>query len=1404
MKMRGTFCLAVISLLALSPATFAQPPASYLQLWLQAESLANLNSGDKVASWEDSSGTGNTASNPDEATQPVYIAGALNGMPVVRFADGGNAANAGQYLDSLLTLNANGASFSAIVLLRSAASATARDTILQPLNDGAVNNGRTVLYLENNAGLVCKAKSFASETAFESARGCASGEWAIYSLVQDSGAGTVSLWRNGDPDGTASMGAFTTPNSQWRIGDNKPRNGGLQGDIAEILIYNAAIDPVDRAAAEDYLMAKYNLPHGGSGYDVLLRDNFNVSANSNDINFENTLGRQSTLGGAITYLENGVGDAFTQVNNPDAPGMLRLLATPTTSYAAVTPDRNFTDGGNFKIEFDLDAGINDAGGTSGDWACIVFGSTTRGPSFVNSSDGMGILFRNNGPIQVFNGAADTGGGGTLPLGLLHVRIEVNAADFLGSPATVRMFVNDTQIQLGGGMLDYVKENGFRGNYITLAGAAWGGDWVHGFDNLLVVAQPCITPSVFQVKSYPGQNNQSVAVQIPAFLNLNGAVEVTVTSPNPEIAEPVGATAGSLTLDFPPGVTSRSFNISALAHGSTTFTLTGPEGACIGGGITVGVGASLVANPSFEENYNTAWPHYGPISQWNQIPGGNIGINEADGPFHDNGTIPDGKRVALYQGNGGISQMITGLAPGQQYWLQFRYNKRTGGSMALSTYFGGVELDSILSIPLAGPGEYHFRNLPFTPASDSGLLEFRCTATGDATLLLDAVTIIPRGTNQIVVQNPSFEASGEVASPGELAQIAGWKGTGVAGINRIGQDNADIGWNPDQDHVAFIQGVGSLSQVVSNLAIGQLYQIKYSASAKSTDLPTLRVSMGDLVLSEDLVYAGNPGEVYLQYVLEWIATDRAAELKFEQLDDLGGALLLDDIQITGLALPAPETKLSVLGTEFFAGQPLGPTNVTVTLPLYLTATQSIDVVVISLNTNVAVPVGAIGGSLTLRFTAGGPNSLSFDVAALGSGTATFIITNQVDCPGAVFTVRNRTSLIVNPSFEDNSTAAWPGYTEIVNWKGGSGINPITEDHPNGRSPFADNGAIPDRGQVAIIQGGPNALTQELYGLNPSQQYWLQVYVNARNCCGADLPLGSVRFNGLELLPPTLVPVAGGDNPYNFVNVPFTPNSPTGMLELISAATTANGDRTLLLDAVSLVARQSGQIVLQNPSFEASGAPPSPGYVSPLAIAGWSGSGTYGVNISGNGPFADNGAAPEQDNVAFLQTEGSSLSQTINGLIPGASYKLSYAYNARGGNTPQLTVTVNDLVVHDEVVSPVGGSQPYYTTNVTFEADTESVVLRFTQSAADDQTILLDDVKVTGLSGQEMQLTVQLLPAGTVRLSWPVSAGSGWILLSAETLTDTWFESGLLVGEEGEEYVAYDSIALPFKFYRLSRP
>jgi hypothetical protein len=350
---------------------------------------------------------------------------------------------------------------------------------------------------------------------------------------------------------------------------------------------------------------------------------------------------------------------------------------------------------------------------------------------------------------------------------------------------------------------------------------------------------------------------------------------------------------------------------------------------------------------------------------------------------------------------------------------------------------------------------------------------------------------------------------------------------------------------------------------------------------------------------------------------------------------------------------------------------------------------------------------------------------------------------------------------NPSFEANPVPGPPGYGSIESWTGGSGLNNLI-------GPFHDNGQVPDRKQIGFIQNS-GSLSQTLVNLVPGKHYWVQFRYNIRNCCNNPSVGLVVRLNDFDLLTVDSIAPVLSPNEYNFGQAEFTADATTGVLSFNSVV---SGDGTLLLDAVTVIQRDEDQIVLQNPSFEAEGNVPSPGYIQPDKISGWAATGNYGVNAANAGPFADNGVNPDQDSVAFIQGVGS-LSQNIAGLTAGANYTLSFAVNARSGNAPRLRVSFGDAVIFEEDITPVGAANAYAIKSVAFTAANADGALKFEQVAAGDNTVLLDNImlKAGGTVENRPTVTVAIAAANTLRILWPTTA-TGFNLFVSPTVGGTY--------------------------------
>ncbi len=187
---------------------------------------------------------------------------------------------------------------------------------------------------------------------------------------------------------------------------------------------------------------------------------------------------------------------------------------------------------------------------------------------------------------------------------------------------------------------------------------------------------------------------------------------------------------------------------------------------------------------------------------------------------------------------------------------------------------------------------------------------------------------------------------------------------------------------------------------------------------------------------------------------------------------------------------------------------------------------------------------------------------------------------------------------------------------------------------------------------------------------------------------------------------------------------------------------------------------GQTVV-NPSFEVDNVPASPGYG---AITGWTVTGfegSSGINDA-RGPFANNGAIPDGQKVAFLHQpsegggdgyiKGGTMRQTVSGFTVGAQYRLRYFENASlhpvrvdPSTRPKayLQASVGGAVVvpiqydpadENGVTKPhevlqVGGTNPYVLkVSEPFTAMAESLEIAFTTGGRYDYTVLLDNVSV----------------------------------------------------------------------------
>jgi len=159
-------------------------------------------------------------------------------------------------------------------------------------------------------------------------------------------------------------------------------------------------------------------------------------------------------------------------------------------------------------------------------------------------------------------------------------------------------------------------------------------------------------------------------------------------------------------------------------------------------------------------------------------------------------------------------------------------------------------------------------------------------------------------------------------------------------------------------------------------------------------------------------------------------------------------------------------------------------------------------------------------------------------------------------------------MLNPSFESDSFTNFPGFIldnkSITGWfsSAHSGINPLAD----GRTPFADNGAVPDGARVAFIQGN-GSLVQSISGFVPGTMYQVVYAENACKSCGGS-PVVSVTLNATAVIAAHPVAAVGANNPYREVHSSlFTATSVSMDLSFVNSSSDTNA--TVLIDNVRLV-------------------------------------------------------------------------------------------------------------------------------------------------------------------------------------------------------------------------------------------
>jgi hypothetical protein len=230
-----------------------------LVAWFKASAITNVASGSPVGTWNDSSGNGYVATQAAGSNQPLYIANAMGGMPVVRF----NAANY-DYLWFYRPIQSN---FTIVCVFQSTQGYSSGTLYYQGAGlvnaevSGVVPDFGSCLFAN---GSVC-AGTGDPDTAVVSGTGFNDGHPHIMAFTRNQTTGIIGLYVDGSYAGGKSAGteSLTAPN-QIVMGAQQDLTNYFSGDIAEVQIYSTILASPTLLNVENSLKCEYGLTPSAS------------------------------------------------------------------------------------------------------------------------------------------------------------------------------------------------------------------------------------------------------------------------------------------------------------------------------------------------------------------------------------------------------------------------------------------------------------------------------------------------------------------------------------------------------------------------------------------------------------------------------------------------------------------------------------------------------------------------------------------------------------------------------------------------------------------------------------------------------------------------------------------------------------------------------------------------------------------------------------------------------------------------------------------------------------------------------------------------------------------------------------------------------------------------------------
>ncbi len=362
-------------------ATTGSVPRTSLALWVKADNGVSTT-GSNVTQWQDMSPNGVNFAQSSSGNQPTFVASAQNGQPAIAFS------GASQYLTGPSGL-ANFTSGASIFVVTKP-STISNNIRFFDFGNGATSNN---IYMSETASTTANLFVYNGSTSsnLPASGAIAAGTYGLLEAVHN-GAGSASIFSNG---AQLAQGTINNINNVTRSGNNlgidfaHTAADSFNGQIAEIIIYNASLSSTQRLGVESYLAAKYGLY---ANAPVITPPNGVYTGTPNPV----TVSMSADPGASIYYTTNGstptVGSTpYSGPFNLTSSAAVKAIAVQsfatspvTTNYIQIDPNSAGVPRSNMALWVKADNGVVTSGTNVPRW-CDMSGNGSDATQSVTAS-----------------------------------------------------------------------------------------------------------------------------------------------------------------------------------------------------------------------------------------------------------------------------------------------------------------------------------------------------------------------------------------------------------------------------------------------------------------------------------------------------------------------------------------------------------------------------------------------------------------------------------------------------------------------------------------------------------------------------------------------------------------------------------------------------------------------------------------------------------------------------------------------------------------------------------------------------------------------------------------------------------------------------------------------------------